>query len=95
LTDLGINSQLMEDTATAIQPGTTALFVLTRKVTADMVLEALRGEGGTALKTSRDHTKEAALQTAPRAGLGRPQRTILYPLVAFRSGLYALLVGDE
>jgi hypothetical protein len=32
---------------------------------------------------------------AMSAGLGRPQRTILYPLVAFRSGLYALLVGDD
>jgi uncharacterized membrane protein len=34
-------------------------------VTADKVLEGLKGEGGTAvLKTSLDHTKEAALQAA-------------------------------
>jgi uncharacterized membrane protein len=64
LTDLGINNQFMKDTAAAIQPGTAALFVLARKVTADKVLEALKGEGGTVLKTSLDHTKEAALQTA-------------------------------
>jgi hypothetical protein len=37
---------------------------LARKVTADKMLEALKGEGGTVLKTSLDHTKEAALQTA-------------------------------
>jgi len=35
-----------------------------RKVTADKVLEGLKGEGGTVMKTSLDHTKEAALQAA-------------------------------
>jgi uncharacterized membrane protein len=35
-----------------------------RRVTADKVLEGLKGEGGTVLKTSLDHTKEAALQAA-------------------------------
>jgi uncharacterized membrane protein len=38
--------------------------VLVRKVTADKVLEGPKGEGGTVLKTSLDHTKEAALQAA-------------------------------
>src|ERR1700746_4118864 len=64
LTDIGINDKWMKETAAAIQPGTAALFVLVRKVTADKVLEGLRGEGGTVLKTSLDHTKEAALQAA-------------------------------
>ncbi|WP_354125952.1 DUF1269 domain-containing protein [Bradyrhizobium sp. RT9b] len=54
----------MKETAAAIQPGTAALFVLVRKMTADKVLEGLKGEGGTVLKTSLDHTKEAALQAA-------------------------------
>jgi len=35
-----------------------------RKRTADKMLEGLKGEGGTVLKTSLDHTKEAALQAA-------------------------------
>jgi uncharacterized membrane protein len=52
----------MKDTATAIQPGTAALFVLVRKATADKVLEGLKGAGGTMMKT--DHSKEAALQVA-------------------------------
>jgi len=52
------------DIAAAIEPGTAALFVLVRKVTADKLLEGLKGEGGTVLKTSLDHTKEAALQAA-------------------------------
>ena len=64
LTDVGINDKFMKDTAAAIQPGTAALFVLVRKVTADKVLEGLKGEGGTVLKTSLDHTKETALQAA-------------------------------
>ena len=54
----------MKETAAAIEPGTAALFVLVRKVTADKVLEGLKGEGGRVLKTSLDHTKEAALQAA-------------------------------
>jgi uncharacterized membrane protein len=64
LTDLGIDNKFMKETAAAIQPGTAALFVLVRKVTADKVLAGLKGEGGTVLKTSLDHTKEAALQAA-------------------------------
>jgi uncharacterized membrane protein len=61
---VGINDKWMKETAAAVQPGTAALFVLVRKVTADKVLERLKGEGGTVLKTSLDHTKEAALQAA-------------------------------
>lgn len=64
LTDVGINDKFMKETAEAIQPGTAALFVLVRRVTGDKVLEGLKGEGGTVLKTSLDHTKEAALQAA-------------------------------
>jgi|SRR5882724_6066902 len=64
LTDIGIDDKWMRETAAAVQPGIAALFVLVRKVTADKVLEGLKGEGGTILKTSLDHTKEAALQAA-------------------------------
>jgi uncharacterized membrane protein len=64
LTDVGIDDRWMKDTAAAIEPGTAALFVLVRKVTADKVLEGLKGEGGKVMKTSLDHTKEAALQAA-------------------------------
>ena len=40
LTDIGINDKWMKETATPIQPGTAALFVLVRKVTGDKVLKA-------------------------------------------------------
>jgi uncharacterized membrane protein len=71
LTDIGLNDNWMKDVAAAIQPGTAALFLLIRKVTTDKVLEGLRGEGGTVLQTSLDHTKEAALQEA-LAGIQAP-----------------------
>src|SRR3954463_12475745 len=64
LTDVGIDDKWMKETAAAIKPDSAALFVLVRKVTADKVLEGLKGEGGVVLKTSLDHTKEAALQAA-------------------------------
>src|SRR5262249_3983900 len=72
LTDVGIDDKWMKATAAAIQPGTAALFVLVRKFTADKVLEGLKGEGGTVLKTSLDHTKEEAL----RAALARAQPAV-------------------
>ncbi len=75
LSDIGIDDKWMKDIATAIQPGTVALFVLVRKVTADKVLEGLKGEGGTVMKTSLDHTKEAALQAA----LAGVQATVAAP----------------
>ena len=64
LTDVGLDDKWMKETAAAIQPGTAALFVLVRKVTANKVLEGLKGEGGTVLKTLLDHTKEEALKAA-------------------------------
>ena len=64
LTDVGINDQFMKDAAKTLQSGDAALFVLIRKMTTDKVLAALQGERGTVLRTSFDHTKEAALVEA-------------------------------
>ena len=64
LTDAGLNDKWMKDAAAAIKPGEAALFLLVRKVTGDKVLEGLKGEGGKVMRTSLDHTKEAALQAA-------------------------------
>src|SRR5262249_4811734 len=71
LTDVGINDKWMKETAAAIQPGTAALFVLVRKVTADKVLEGLKGRGGTGGKASRAHTQGTS--AASRSGR-RPSR---------------------
>jgi uncharacterized membrane protein len=64
LTDVGINDKFMKDVGQTLQSGNAALFVLIRKMTADKVLAALQGEGGTVLRSSFDHTKETALRDA-------------------------------
>ena len=64
LTDAGIEDRFMKDAAQSLQSGNAALFVLIRKMTADKVLAALQGVGGTVMRTSFDHTKEEALRQA-------------------------------
>jgi uncharacterized membrane protein len=64
MTDLGINDKFMKEIGQTLQFGNAALFVLIRKLTADKVLEDLKGVGGTVLRTSFDHTKEEALRQA-------------------------------
>jgi uncharacterized membrane protein len=71
LTDVGINDQFMKDVSASLESGNAALFLLIRKVTADKVLEDLKGVGGKVLRTSFDHTKEEAL----RAALAAPAET--------------------
>ena len=64
LTDLGIDDTFMKEVGATLQTGDAALFLLIRKISADKVLEDLRGVGGTVLRTSFDHTKEEALRQA-------------------------------
>jgi uncharacterized membrane protein len=70
LTDVGINDDFMKDAAQVLQPGTAALFLLIRRMTTDKVLDALKGEGGTVMRTSLDHTNEQALRNALSAAHG-------------------------
>jgi uncharacterized membrane protein len=64
LTDVGINDDFMKNLAETFKPGTSALFVLVRKVTPDKVLDELRGTGGKIIQTSLSHEDEAKLQAA-------------------------------
>ena len=64
LTDLGINDEFMKQAARTLQSGNAALFLLIRKMTTHKVLAALRGAGGTVMRSSFDETKEEALQAA-------------------------------
>lgn len=64
LTDVGIDDNFMKNLAETMKNGSSVLFVLVRKVTADKVLEQLAGTGGTVLKTSLTHEDEAKLQAA-------------------------------
>jgi uncharacterized membrane protein len=64
LTDVGINDDFMKSVAKTLQSGNAALFLLVRKMTTDKVLAALRGVGGTVLRSSFDESKEDALRAA-------------------------------
>jgi uncharacterized membrane protein len=46
LTDIGVNDQMMKEMAASFTPGSSALFVLVRKVTGDKVLEGLKEFAG-------------------------------------------------
>lgn len=68
LSDIGINDDFMKQLAQGFTPNTSALFVLVRKVTADKVLEDIRGSGGKILQSSLSHADEVRLQEALDAG---------------------------
>jgi uncharacterized membrane protein len=62
LSDIGVDDNFMKSLGETLQPGTSALFVLVRKVTPDKVLEEVAPYGGTVLKTSLSKDEEAQLQ---------------------------------
>ncbi len=64
LTDFGINDEFMKQLAETIHPGGAALFVLTKEMTADKVVEQIKDYGGVVLKTSLTDAKEQALRDA-------------------------------
>lgn len=64
MSDFGIDDKFMKDVAGAIQPGNACLFILARRITTDKVVDAIKGFGGTVLRTSLDRSKEAALREA-------------------------------
>lgn len=64
LSDIGINDDFMKNLAEGFTPGTSALFILVRKVTTDKVLEEFKGTGGKILQSSLSHVDEERLQAA-------------------------------
>ncbi|SOC35884.1 uncharacterized membrane protein [Rhizobium subbaraonis] len=64
LTDVGINDDFMKQLAAKLTPGSAALFVLVREMTADKVLKEISGYGGEVLQSSLDETKEKVLRDA-------------------------------
>jgi len=63
-----IDKQFREQVRDLIQPGTSALFLLLEKVSADKAVEAMSKYGGTVLKTSLSKDDEKALQEALHGG---------------------------
>jgi len=72
LADFGVDDKFMTDLTETVQPGNAVLFVLIRKMTADKVLDGIKGLGGVVLRTSFDHEKEQKLRDAlhPRPATG-------------------------
>ena len=63
-TDMGIKDDFRQRVQELVQPGTSALLVIARRVTPDKFTEALRPYGGTVLKTSLSHDAEQQLMKA-------------------------------
>ena len=66
--DRTVNDNFMKQLAATLTPGSSALFVLVRKMTPDKVLQELQGSGGTILQTSLSDDDEAKLQAALSSG---------------------------
>jgi uncharacterized membrane protein len=66
LSDIGINDKMMRDVAETFTPGSSALFVLVRRATADKVLEGLKpfAGNGKVFQTSLSKDNEEALRKA-------------------------------
>ncbi|WP_300161103.1 DUF1269 domain-containing protein [Solidesulfovibrio sp.] len=64
LSDVGIDDDFMKKLAETLTPGSSVLFVLIRKMTADKVLDELKGTGGKVLQTSLSHDDEEKLKQA-------------------------------
>ena len=62
--DLGIKDDFKRRFQELVQPRTSALLIIVRKVTPDKFIEALRPYGGTVLQTSLAHDAEQQLMKA-------------------------------
>ena len=62
LSDVGIHDAFMKELAQKLTPGSSALFVLSSKMTSERVLERLRGSGGHVMQTSLSHEDEEKLR---------------------------------
>lgn len=71
LADYGIDDKFAKQLASTMQPNSSAIFVLTRRVTADKVVPELAKFGGTVLQTSLPKETEERLQEALNKGGGQ------------------------
>lgn len=64
LGDMGLKQTFKEQVADLVQPGTSAIMFVVRKMTSDKVLEELAPYGGTVLRSSLDRPAERNLEDA-------------------------------
>lgn len=64
ISDIGVDDKMMKEMASSFTPGSSALFVLVRKATADKVLEGLKpfAGKGKVLRTSLSKDSEESLR---------------------------------
>jgi uncharacterized membrane protein len=62
LNDIGVDDNFMRELGQTLQPRSSALFILVRKVTPDKVLEEVAPYGGKVLRTSLSKDEESQLQ---------------------------------
>lgn len=62
LSDIGVDDNFMRELAETMSPGSSALFVLVKKVTPDKVLADVSQYGGKVLRTSLSQDEESQLQ---------------------------------
>jgi uncharacterized membrane protein len=67
-TDYGIDDAFMKGLSEQMKPGSSAIFVLVRKVTPDKVIAEVSKYGGTVLRTSLSKEAEERLQSALTEG---------------------------
>jgi len=68
LVDYGIPDPFMKELGEKVQPGTSALFVLFRKITVEKVLDRIAQYGGTVMHSSLSAETESKLQAALTEG---------------------------
>jgi uncharacterized membrane protein len=64
LADYGINDDFIKELGKSFEPGSSALFMLVRRVTIDKVLPELKPFGGKIIKTSLSKEQEERLRKA-------------------------------
>ncbi|MBD2395446.1 DUF1269 domain-containing protein [Cyanobacterium aponinum UTEX 3222] len=62
LSDIGVDDEFMRELGETLQPDTSALFILIKKVTPDKVLDEVSKYGGKILRTSLSKDDEEQLQ---------------------------------
>jgi uncharacterized membrane protein len=60
----GIGDDFIREVEALMKPGTSALFVLDNDGDMDMILQTIRGLGGTVLKTNVDLERARLIQSA-------------------------------
>ncbi|HEY8446912.1 MAG TPA: DUF1269 domain-containing protein [Thermomicrobiales bacterium] len=64
MVDLGIDDRFIKEVGAALQPGTSALFLLIHQVTPDRVISEMKEFGGKIIQTNLSDADETALQEA-------------------------------